>query len=72
MFSKLILAISPGDQPKPLYAQLFKSGGRPTETHTEVPQPVSVPTQNYSSPSLPKSTSPVCCNFKCLLIFCLL
>lgn len=56
------LAISPGDQPKPLYAQLFKSsGGRPSETHTEAPQSVSVPTQNYSSPSLQKSTSPVCC-----------
>jgi len=52
-------AISPGDQPKPLYAQLFKSGGRSSETHIEAPQSVSVPTQNYSSPSLPKSTSPV-------------
>lgn len=56
-----ILAISPGDQPKPLYAQLFKSGGRSAETHThtEAPQPVSVQSQNYSSPSLPKATSPV-------------
>jgi len=52
--------VSPGDQPKPLYAQLFKSGARSTETHTEAPQPpASVPTQNYSSPSLPKATSPV-------------
>ncbi|KAE9539388.1 hypothetical protein AGLY_004640 [Aphis glycines] len=53
-------AVSPGDQPKPLYAQLFKSGARSTETHAEAPQPpASVPTQNYSSPSLPKATSPV-------------
>lgn len=52
-------AISPGDQPKPLYAQLFKSGGRSAETHTEVPQSVSVSTQNYSSSSLPKATSPI-------------
>ncbi|VVC36365.1 Nuclear transport factor 2, eukaryote,NTF2-like domain,Nuclear transport factor 2,RNA recognition motif [Cinara cedri] len=51
-------AISPGDQPKPLYAQLFKSGKRSTESHIEAPQLVSVPTQNYSAPSLPKATSP--------------
>ncbi|XP_050532306.1 ras GTPase-activating protein-binding protein 1 [Daktulosphaira vitifoliae] len=48
---------SPGDQPKPLYAQLFKSGGRSTEAHSETPQPT--PAQIYSSPSLPKSASPV-------------
>lgn len=51
---------SPGDQPKPLYAQLFKSSGRSVETtHTEPSQSVTVPSQNYSSPSLPKATSPV-------------
>ncbi|XP_050427773.1 ras GTPase-activating protein-binding protein 1 [Adelges cooleyi] len=52
--------VSPGDQPKPLYAQLFKSGGRPSETtHTESPQSMPVPVQPYSSPALPKATSPV-------------
>lgn len=62
------LAVSPGDQPKPLYAQLFKSGGRSSETHTEAPPPVSVQTQNYSSP-LPKATSPVYFCFDFVLIF---
>jgi len=57
----IFLVISSGDQPKPLYAQLFKSGGRSSETHSETPQSVSAPSQNYSTPSLPpKSTSPVC------------
>lgn len=60
------LAVSPGDQPKPLYAQLFKSGGRSTETHIEAPPPVSVQTQNYSSP-LPKATSPVYFYFDLIL-----
>lgn len=62
------LAVSPGDQPKPLYAQLFKSGGRSTEAHTETPPPVSVQAQNYSTP-LPKATSPVYFCFDFALIF---
>lgn len=59
MFHICILVVSPGDQPKPLYAQLFKSGGRSTETHNETSQSVSATTQNYSSPAVPKATSPV-------------